>query len=127
MDWSQLLPIVLYDDQCYVCSKFAGIIDRLGRGRLTIIGHYSETGASIRADILDSGALEMFWLVDGKKAYGGRAALRPLTRTILLGKRREFEHPRQDTHQTKCKTAKAVFLRSASLLSNSRTINIDKS
>ena len=120
-----MTPLVIYDNQCYLCTKFAGVVNFLARGKLLLVGHYTELGEKLRAQILDSSALEMFWFVDGKTAYGGRAALIPLISAIMQSKgvgNAKFEYV--EACDMSCKTAKAVFLRSASLLSNSKKIPI---
>ena len=120
-----MIPIVMYDDQCYLCIKFAKIVNWLGQGKLTIIGHYSELGRKLRKEILDSSALEMFWFVDGKTAFGGRAALIPLLKAIIFEKKKRIDDISiNENCETECKNVKAVFLRSASLLSNSKIIKI---
>ena len=77
MEIKDEIPIVLFDDQCYVCIKFATIVNFLARGKITMVGHYSNFGIKIRNEILDESALEMFWFIDKKRASGGRAALFP--------------------------------------------------
>ena len=77
---------VIYDNQCYLCTKFARIVNFLAKGKLLLVGHYTNLGEEIRGRILDSSALEMFWFVDGKTAYGGRAALGPLISAIIQSK-----------------------------------------
>jgi hypothetical protein len=118
-------PIVLYDDLCYLCTKFAKIVNFLARGNLAIIGHYSNQGEEIRNQILDESALEMFWLIDKKTAYGGRAALFPLFRAIIKSRKKKSSDTKfvSDCKQ-ECKTVKSVFIRSASLLSNSKKIEL---
>ena len=83
MEIKERVPIVLFDNQCYLCMKFAKLVNILARGKITMVGHYSEFGEKIRVDILDKSALEMFWFINNKKAYGGRAALIPLIKSIL--------------------------------------------
>ena len=124
MDMQKMAPLVLYDNQCYLCVKFAKAVSFLAKGRLLMVGHYTELGEKIRSQILDSSALDMFWLVDGKTAYGGRAALFPLLCAILSSKGSKARLEDTESCGTECKTAKAVFLRSASLLSNSKKITI---
>ncbi len=125
MDLMQMAPLVIYDDRCYLCVRFARIVSTLGRGRLMTIGHYSRTGEDLRKRILDSSALEMFWFVDGKTAFGGRAALLPLLRAVMFSKKARREAARPDgSCKSECKNVRAVFFRSASLLSNSRTVRI---
>ena len=125
MELEKMVPFVMYDDQCYLCIKFAKFVNFLARGKLLLVGHYSELGEKLRNEILDSSALEMFWLVDGKTAFGGRAALIPLLKTIFSSKN---NHPQnfdiKESCDVQCKTAKAVFVRSASLITNSKKISL---
>ncbi|MDH5462987.1 MAG: hypothetical protein OEY17_06450 [Nitrosopumilus sp.] len=117
------VPIIIFDNQCYLCIKFAKLVDFFARGKISMVGHYSEFGVKIRTNILDEDALDMFWFIDKKTAYGGRAALFPLLKSILSNKIEKSsilmidEKCKQD-----CKTIKSVFVRSSSLLTNSRKI-----
>ncbi|CDI06217.1 conserved hypothetical protein [Candidatus Nitrosotenuis uzonensis] len=125
MDLQSLTPIVLYDNRCYLCTKFASIVSLLAGGRFSLIGHYTNIGEKIREQILDSSALEMFWFIDGKTAYGGRAALAALVRSLFSAKaRKPVNSVDFAACDTGCKTVKAVFVRSASLLTHSRKITI---
>jgi len=119
------VPIIVYDNQCYLCVKFAKMIEFLTRGNLTMIGHYSEFGLKLRQTMLGESALEMFWLIDEKTAYGGRAALLPLLRAIITTNGRNSNKIKVDVKcEQECKTVKAVFIRSASLFSNSKKIDL---
>jgi len=119
------IPIIVYDDQCYLCTKFAKIVNFLSRGNLTIIGHYSNQGEEIRNQILDDSALEMFWLIDEKTAFGGRAAIIPLISSIITSKKKKSNNMKLESNcKQECKTVKSVFIRSASLLSNSKKIEL---
>jgi hypothetical protein len=124
MELDDFVPLVLYDNQCYLCVKFAKFVNFLARGRLRIVGHYTDLGKKLREDILDSSALEMFWYVDGKTAYGGRAGLLPLMSAIIRVNGNTEDLNIQESCDLDCKTTKAVFLRSASLLTNSKKIKI---
>jgi len=124
VDIKEKLPIVIYDNQCYLCVKFAKMIEFLSRGNVTIIGHYSDSGIKLRK-MLGESALEMFWLIDKKTAYGGRAALLPLLRAIITTKQVRSNKTKVDVQcKQDCKTVKAVFIRSASLFSNSKKIDL---
>ena len=119
------IPIVLFDNQCYLCVKFANTINFFARGKITMVGHYSEFGEEIRNSILDESALEMFWFINQKRAHGGRAALLPLIKSILSKKTKKSSMSKiNDECQQDCKTVKAVFVRSASLITNSKTIDL---
>ena len=124
VDIKEKLPTVVYDNQCYLCVKFAKMVEFLSRGNLTIIGHYSDSGIKLRK-MLGESALEMFWLIDKKTAYGGRAALLPLLRAIITTKQVRSNKTKVDVQcKQDCKTVKAVFVRSASLFSNSKKIDL---
>lgn len=118
------IPIVVFDNQCYLCIKFAKFVDFFARGKISMVGHYSDSGTKIRNEILDESALEMFWFIDEKRAYGGRAALYPLVKSIFSKKIKNSSTMRVDENcQQDCKTVKAVFIRSSSLLTNSKKID----
>ena len=125
MEIKENVPIVVFDNQCYLCVKFAKFVDFFSRGKITIVGHYSDFGTKIRNEILDESALDMFWFIDKKRAYGGRAALFPLVKSIFSKKTKKSSTTRVDENcQQDCKTVKAVFLRSSSLLTNSKKIDL---
>ena len=124
MEIKENVPIVVFDNQCYLCVKFAKFVDFFARGKITMVGHYSDFGTKIRNEILDESALDMFWFIDKKIAYGGRAALFPLVKSIFSKKTEKSSTMRVDENcQQDCKTVKAVFMRSSSLLTNSKKID----
>ena len=75
MELKDNFPIVLYDNQCYLCMKFAKFVNIFARGKVTMVGHYSEFGEKIRKEILDESALEMFWFINKKRAFGVKILL----------------------------------------------------
>jgi predicted DCC family thiol-disulfide oxidoreductase YuxK len=125
MEINNEIPIVLFDDQCYVCIKFATIVNFLARGKITMVGHYSNFGIKIRDEILDESALEMFWFIDEKRASGGRAALFPLIKSIFSTKSRKTKFDQIDNIcSDDCKGVKTVFIRSFTLITNSKKIDL---
>jgi len=124
MQIKENVPIMVFDNQCYLCMKFAKIVDFFARGKITMVGHYSDFGIEIRNKILDESALDMFWFIDKKRAYGGRAALFPLLKSILSKKIKKSSAIRiNEKCKQDCKTVKAVFVRSSSLLTSSKKID----
>ena len=124
MAWRDDVPIVLYDDKCAACSAFASAVRRAAGGRVRTVGHYTQTGAQIRSEVLEGDALSMFWFLDQNTAYGGRAALLPLARQVLSG-RGPKRGPEPDGKEcSSCRDPRSVLLRSASLLSHSRKISM---
>ena len=125
MELKDSVPLVVYDNQCRVCIQFAKVVNYLAKGKLRLIGHYTDFGKQIRENFLDQSALEMFWFIDSKTAYGGRAALGPLFSAILHVKDNNSENMVfQESCDIKCNDTTAVFFRSVSLLTNSRKIKI---
>ena len=127
MDLKEIAPLVIYDNECYLCVQFAKFVNFLAKGRLRFVGHYTDFGEKIREDILDSNALQMFWFIDNNTAYGGRAALSPLFSSILNSNGKKTKKKiEQDSCEIGCKSPNAVFFRSVSLLTNSKKIKISK-
>jgi len=125
MKLEEMVPLVIYDNECYLCIQFAKFVNFLTKGRLRLVGHYTDFGKEIRDNILDTSALEMFWFVDEKTAYGGRAAIGPLFSAILHVNGKNFRKKNiGDSCILGCKSPKAVFFRSASLLTHSKRINL---
>ena len=127
MDLKEITPLVIYDNECYLCVQFAKFVNFLAKGKLRFVGHYTDFGKQIRESVLDSNALEMFWFIDSNTAYGGRAALGPLFSAIFnAGKKNMQKNTIQDSCELGCKRPQAVFFRSASLLTNSKKIKISE-
>ena len=125
MELKKMVPLVIYDNECYLCVQFAKFVNFLTKGRLRLVGHYTDFGKEIRDNILDASALEMFWFIDEKTAYGGRAAIEPLFSAILhVNKKNVQKKVVEDSCTLGCKSPKAVFFRSASLLTHSERINL---
>jgi|TARA_B100001540_G_scaffold86525_1_gene78070 hypothetical protein len=125
MELSNSVPLMIYDDKCYVCIKFAKLMNFLAKGKLRMIGHYTKFGEKIRNEILEEDALEMFWYIDKDTAYGGRAAIIPLLSAIFRVHGRGFNKVTiQESCDIGCKDSLAVFFRSASLITHSRKIRI---
>jgi hypothetical protein len=127
MDLKEITPLVIYDNECYLCVQFAKFVNFLAKGKLRFVGHYTDFGRKIRENALDSNALEMFWFIDSNTAYGGRAALGPLFSSILNSNGKNIQkNISQDSCKLGCKSPKAVFFRSASLLTNSKKLKISE-
>ena len=126
MELHDSVPLMVYDNKCYVCIKFAKLMNFLAKGKLRMIGHYTEFGERIRNQILEDDALEMFWYIDENTAYGGRAAIIPLLSAILRINGKGFNKVTiQESCDIGCKDSLAVFFRSASLITHSRKISIN--
>ena len=134
---SESRPIVLYDDRCSLCTSFARCTRTVARGSVLLVGHYSQQGIDTSTRILDSDAQSMFWFISSDVAYGGRAALMPLLKHSLRAifknqmqysdKEKDEKEEIQACTASDCSGVKHVFVRSASLIRNSKTIQINAS
>ena len=125
MNVRDLVPLVIYDDRCYLCSKFANIVHTFAKDKILIVGHYSDTGMKIKSEIFKQNydSTIMFWFVTKKMIYGGRAAILPLLQSILMDKPRpKLEYVSFSSCSQDCKTYGSFFARTKSLLSNSEKI-----
>jgi len=125
MDLTSILPLMIYDNRCYLCAKFAKIVSIFSRRKFLIVGHYTDFGIKIKAEIFSNNydSTKMFWFVADKTAYGGRAAILPLISCILKSKiKSSIQYDTLSSCDTNCKTPKSVFLRTKSLFSNSEKI-----
>jgi hypothetical protein len=81
-------PLLIYDDTCLSCGKFAEIVNLISRGWIRIAGHhYSKEASEAKQVIFPKGydATKMFWLINSKGAYGARAGLMPMVKEVLIG------------------------------------------
>ncbi len=127
-------PVLIYDDLCSSCTEFAKMVDKMTRGKITIIGHYSPLGKSFKETIFPEGykGLEMSWFVTPTEAFGGRAGLVRLVKYAISLPfaifSRDTTHPYPKNNfdltqcSTDCRTAKGVAMRSCSILTNTKTI-----
>ncbi|MEM2203409.1 MAG: hypothetical protein QXI22_03545 [Sulfolobales archaeon] len=82
--------ILLYNDRCSICYRMARIAWRITRGRIKILGMYSEEAGEYRSKILDilGGNEEIYssmpWLIDSKKIRGGISILPPIILESLI-------------------------------------------
>ncbi len=125
MNLDEIEPVVLYDNRCSSCSSFARLIDRMSSHRFSMVGHYTRLGQEICAEIGD-GATEMFWVIDGGYARGGRAGLGALI-PLMLGRRPAVQgriEINDNVCDDSCGGPRAVMYRSCSALTRSRTLRL---
>jgi hypothetical protein len=80
-------PLLIYDDGCGPCTRFARAASTLSRGWIRTAGHGSRGAAEAKAAVFPSGydATKMFWLINRRGAFGARSGLAPLAREIMAG------------------------------------------
>lgn len=122
-------PIVIYDNLCTSCTSYAKYVDKLARGKITLVGHYTQAGKKLKEQIFPENyqGLEMSWFVTDDHAYGGRKGLEQILKYLLLkSKENGFEknHFNFSECVTDCHTVKGVLFRSCSILTMSKIITI---
>jgi hypothetical protein len=119
-------PLLIYDDKCYSCAKFAKAASVLSRGWIRVAGHYySQEAKEAKEAIFPPGydATKMFWLVNKSGAYGARSGLPQVAREIAIGlfRRRdasEINAACEYGTSTSCYTPTNVFKKLAKMLSH---------
>ncbi len=81
-------PLLIYDDKCSSCGKFAKAASILSRGWIRTAGHYfSEEAKNAKKLVFpaDYDPTKMFWLINETGAYGARSGLIPVMKEIITG------------------------------------------
>jgi hypothetical protein len=81
-------PVLLYDNDCGICSRFAHVASSLSKGWVDAVGLFTGRGIRIKSEFFRVGDRpdEMFWLLLGDTGYGGRSGLLPLAREVIRGR-----------------------------------------
>ena len=138
-------PLMIYDDTCLSCQRFARIASVISRRWIRIVGHYySEEAISTKKAIFpkDYESTKMFWIINSNGAFGGRAGLVPLIKEIIVGlfihneyrhEHNEFNLMHSETSKNKCaintsscRSIKGTIARVINLLKSGAILPIDK-
>ena len=102
-------PLLIYDDKCSSCTKFAKSVNIVSKGWIRTAGHYYSTEAhEAKKLVFPSGynPTKMFWLINSQGAYGARSGLIPIIKEIILvniGKRKIKDcQQNQDEYRITC-------------------------
>ena len=72
-------PVLIYDNYCSSCSKFAQVIYRLSKRKIEILGHFDiERSLQLKELVFHSYSkdpTQMFWYIKKDKAYASRKGL----------------------------------------------------
>ena len=81
-------PILLFDNDCGVCSRFARLVMRGSKNWVETVGLTTSRGLRIKNDFFEARDRpdEMFWLLIRDTGFGGRCGLLPLAREIVRGR-----------------------------------------
>lgn len=121
-------PLLIYDDKCYSCAKFAKAASALSRGWIRTAGHYySKEAQDAKQAVFPKGydATRMFWLINRNGAFGARSGLLHVARAIAAGWLRGGKNPdtfasacEYDGMSMSCYTPTNVFRRLTTMLSH---------
>jgi hypothetical protein len=81
-------PLLIYDDKCSSCTRFAKAAGILSKGWIRTAGHYySEEAIEAKKIIFPANydATKMFWLINKNGAYGARLGLVQVAKEIMSG------------------------------------------
>ena len=126
-------PVLIYDNLCTSCTVYAKYVNRLVNGQMTMMGHYTPLCEQFKKKIFPDGyyGLEMSWFVTPATAYGGRLGLVRILRHMFsiqnIFRDNGYPENRFDLNEctTDCKTAKEVMVRSYSILTMGKKIQIE--
>ena len=124
-------PVLIYDNLCTSCTTYAKYVNKILRGKITMLGHYTVFGKQFKDEIFPEGykGTEMSWFVTEKAAYGGRKGLVMLLKYMIAHKKgKDFDENIFDLTEctTDCRTVKGVMIRSCSILTDGKVIKIAK-
>ena len=124
---------MIYDNLCASCTSYAKIVNKLLRGKVTMLGHHMNQGKAFKQEIFPDNydGADMSWFVTEKKAYGGREGLKQLIKygisSQFVQNHKEFKENNFHSEEctTDCRTVKGVMIRSCSILTTGKIIEIN--
>jgi predicted DCC family thiol-disulfide oxidoreductase YuxK len=80
-------PVLIYDNYCSSCSKFAQVIYRLSKRKIEILGHFDiERSLELKELVFHSYSKDptkMFWYIKKDKAYASRNGLYQVVKDLI--------------------------------------------
>lgn len=100
------IPLLIYDDKCSSCTRFAKTANTLSRGRIRIAGHYYSKEAIEAKQLVfptNYDSTKMFWLINKKGAYGARLGLIQVVKEMIIGwfKGKTIENKKNNNNKNK--------------------------
>jgi hypothetical protein len=97
-------PTLFYDNKCVVCYNLAKLIHRLFRGRIRVVGEFSDETSWLRNIVSFEEFIKLPWFYDPDKKilYGGRSMISVLLKYLLISffrgsEKIDFRDPRPET------------------------------
>lgn len=121
------IPILVYDNKCISCTKYAKLAVKLMNNKVKAIGLYTEDSFQLRAKypvLREVDWFEMSWFLINGKAHGGRAGLIRMLKYILFERNglRQINQFKTEECNTDCMTIKGVWFRSMSILTREKKV-----
>ena len=80
-------PVLIYDNYCSSCSKFANVIYNLSKKKIEILGHFDiERSLELKELVFHSYSKDptkMFWYIKKDKAYASRKGLYQVIKDLV--------------------------------------------
>jgi hypothetical protein len=120
-------PLLIYDDKCSSCEKFAKTVAKISRGWIRIAGHYySQEAIDTKKMIfpINYDPTEMFWLINKKGAFGARSGLFQVIKEIIIGNSKNIlKNHNNENFNNKNLLVKCNYQDKESCMSTKNTIN----
>jgi hypothetical protein len=120
-------PLLIYDDKCSSCEKFAKTVAKVSRGWIRIAGHYYSQEAIDTKKLIfpiNYDPTEMFWLINKKGAFGARSGLFEAIKEIIIGNfKNKLKNHNMENLNNKNLVVKCNYQEKESCMSTKNTIN----
>ena len=120
-------PLLIYDDKCSSCTKFAKAAAKLSRGWIRIAGHYfSQEAIDAKKMVFPPGydPTKMFWLINKKGAFGARSGLFQAIKEIITGNLKSMSKNKYSkNHNSMLATTYCSYSDRESCMSTRTTLN----
>ena len=120
-------PLLIYDDKCSSCEKFAKTVAKVSRGWIRIAGHYYSQEAIYTKKLIfpiNYDPTEMFWLINKKGAFGARSGLFEAIKEIIIGNfKNKLKNHNMENLNNKNLVVKCNYQEKESCMSTKNTIN----
>ena len=120
-------PLLIYDDKCSSCTKFAKAAAKLSRGWIRIAGHYfSQEAIDTKKTVFpqDYDSTKMFWLINKKGAFGARSGLFQSIKEIIIGNFKSISKNKYSKdHNTKVAATECSYSDRESCMSTRTTLS----
>jgi hypothetical protein len=120
-------PLLIYDDKCSSCTKFAKAAAKLSRGWIRIAGHYfSQEAIDTKKTVFPPGydPTKMFWLINKKGAFGARSGLFQSIKEIIIGNLKSIPKSKYSKdHNIKLTATNCSYIDKESCMSTRTTLS----